>query len=156
MKNELEYIEKLVKLVNDNELTELSIEEGEKAIIIKKEKTFAAIQAAPVVPTVVTPANISASSPIQEISTAEILPATKKLQITSPMVGTYYGASSPGSEPFTSIGKTVKVGQVICIIEAMKLMNEIESEVSGTVVEILVQDGQPVEYGQVLIIVEPS
>jgi acetyl-CoA carboxylase biotin carboxyl carrier protein len=70
------------------------------------------------------------------------------------MVGTFYKAPSPGAPAFTEVGKTVSVGQVVCIIEAMKLMNEIESDVAGKVVEICVQDGQPVEYGQVLMIVE--
>ena len=71
------------------------------------------------------------------------------------MVGTFYRAASPGAAPFADAGKTVSVGQTVCIIEAMKLMNEIESEVSGKVVEVCVQDGEPVEYGQVLMLVEP-
>ena len=77
------------------------------------------------------------------------------LKITSPMVGTFYRAASPGAAPFADAGKTVSVGQTVCIIEAMKLMNEIESEVSGKIVEVCVQDGEPVEYGQVLMLVEP-
>lgn len=156
MKMELDYIEKLVKLVSDNNLTELSLEEEDKAITIRKEKeivtTTATVAAQPVA---IAPA-ISVSSAAKPVET----PTASKdesnlLKITSPMVGTFYCAASPGATAFTSVGKTVNSGQVVCIIEAMKLMNEIESEVSGKVVEVCVQDGQPVEYGQVLMLVEP-
>ena len=80
--------------------------------------------------------------------------APKGTPITSPMVGAFYAAPSPGSEPYVKVGDVVKAGQVVCIVEAMKLMNEIESEVSGKVVQICVEDGQSVEYGQVLMYVE--
>jgi acetyl-CoA carboxylase biotin carboxyl carrier protein len=153
MKVELEYLEKLVKLVKDNGLTELSLEEGEKAIIIKKEQGVVVPQSAAVAPQAM-PAAVPAVQPVAP--KAEIEPETAKgIPITSPMVGTFYKAPSPGSPSFTEVGKTVSVGQVVCIIEAMKLMNEIESDVAGKLVEICVQDGQPVEYGQVLMIVEP-
>ena len=76
--------------------------------------------------------------------------------IKSPMVGTYYSAPSPGSAPFIEVGKSVKVGDVICIIEAMKLFNEIESEVKGTIVKVLVEDASPVEYDQPLFLVQPA
>jgi len=154
MKTDLSYIEKLVKLVSDNELTELSLEEGETAIIIRKEKevitTATTVAAQPVT---------YAQAPAAPVKAVEAAPSPKAesnlLKITSPMVGTFYKAASPGAPGFTEVGKTVNVGQSVCIIEAMKLMNEIESEVSGTVVEICVQDGQPVEYGQVLMLVQP-
>lgn len=156
MKIELDYIEKLVKLVTDNELTEITVEEGEKAIIIKKENV-----AAPVIHSM--PA-IQQSAPMQanETVSSPVLPKTeapkevkKGLQVTSPMVGTFYRSATPGGVPFTEVGKSISVDQPVCIIEAMKLMNEITSEVSGKVIEILAVDGQPVEYGQVLMIVEP-
>lgn len=149
----MDYIEKLVKMLSDNELTELSIEEGDKAIVIRKEKeiiTTTAPQA------VAIPAAVSAS--VQKPSDAAITAKKDEsnlLKVTSPMVGTFYKAASPGSAPFTEVGKTISAGQVVCIIEAMKLMNEIESEVSGKVVEVCAQDGQPVEYGQVLMLIEP-
>jgi acetyl-CoA carboxylase biotin carboxyl carrier protein len=153
MKTELDYIEKLVKLVKENELTELSIEEGEKAVIIKKEAGMVVPQIMPNVQAVALQASPMAQPQVQKV---EVHPEVQKgVPITSPMVGTFYKAPSPGSAPFTEVGKVVSVGQVICIIEAMKLMNEIESDVSGKVVEVCVQDGQPVEYGQVLMIVEP-
>ena len=81
-------------------------------------------------------------------------PAKKGKPLTSPMVGTFYSAPSPDAEPFVKVGQTVKEGDVVCIVEAMKLMNEIEAEVSGKIVEICVSDGQPVEFGQVLMYVE--
>ncbi|MDD3013227.1 MAG: acetyl-CoA carboxylase biotin carboxyl carrier protein [Candidatus Gastranaerophilales bacterium] len=152
MKIELDYIEKLVKLLSDNDLTELTLEDGEKAVIIKKEKEVVATQIAPVA------APVQAAAPsvaVTEAPKLEVKEVTKGVPITSPMVGTFYRAPSPGAPSFTDTGKTVSVGQIVCIIEAMKLMNEIESDVSGKVVEICVQDGQPVEYGQVLMIVEP-
>ncbi|MFH0701979.1 MAG: acetyl-CoA carboxylase biotin carboxyl carrier protein [bacterium] len=154
MKIEMDYIEKLVKLLCENELTELSLEEGEKAIIIKKEKEIITAQVAPTAQSVTVQPQISATQ--AEVSKSTVAATLKnRVSITSPMVGTFYRASSPGATPFADVGKNVNTGQVVCIIEAMKLMNEIESEVSGKVVEICVQDGQPVEYGQVLIIVEP-
>lgn len=156
MKMELDYIEKLVKLVSENDLTELSLEEDDKAIIIRKEKeVVTAATTLPAQPVAIAPAVAAPIIP----KPAEAAPVKKDdsnlLKITSPMVGTFYRASSPGATPFTDVGKTVGEGQVVCIIEAMKLMNEIESEVSGKVVEVCVQDGQPVEYGQVLMLIEP-
>ncbi len=155
MKTELEYIEKLVELVAKNELTELSIEEGESAVIIRKEKEIITTQVAPA-STVAAPAAPQQATPPQAKAEApkEETPKSKGVEITSPMVGTFYKSPSPGSAPFTEVGKTVNIGQVVCIIEAMKLMNEIESEVAGKVIEICVEDGQPVEFGQVLMIVE--
>jgi len=153
---ELDYIEKLVEMVSKNELTELSVEDGEKAVIIRKEKEVITAHAAPVMS-----AMSSVAQPVA-LPHAEIVQKPQKevesanrLKITSPMVGTFYKSPSPGSPSFVEVGKTVSAGQIVCIIEAMKLMNEIESEVSGKVVEICIQDGQPVEYGQTLIIVEP-
>ncbi len=150
MKMELEYIEKLVNLVSENELTELSIEDGEKAVIIKKEKEVITTQAT----IAQQPVAIPSSAPVAASPVEEKAEEVKGLKITSPMVGTFYKASSPGSAAFATVGKTVNTGQVVCIIEAMKLMNEIESEVTGKVLEICVEDGQPVEYGQTLMIVE--
>lgn len=151
MKTQLEYIEKLLELFSKNNLTELTVEEGESAVVIRKEKEVIAA-AAPVV---------AQSAPVAAPATQQPKPEAKKpepakgVAITSPMVGTFYKSPSPGAAAFTDIGKTVKIGQVVCIIEAMKLMNEIESEVAGKVIEICVEDGQPVEYGQTLMIIEP-
>lgn len=149
MKFELEYIKNLADLLNDSQLTEISLEDGEKAITLRKE-----VIAAQFAPTVNTAAAVAAQS--GNASDAFICtPIEKKGRaVTSPMVGTFYKASAPGAAPFVELGSTVAQGQVVCIIEAMKLMNEIESDVAGKVVEICVEDGQPVEFGQVLMYVE--
>jgi acetyl-CoA carboxylase biotin carboxyl carrier protein len=146
MKFDIEYVEKLAKVLADNSLTEISLEDGEQAITLRKE--VLGVAAAPVAAPIAAPA--------QPVST----PQEKKEEVkkgkplTSPMVGTFYKASSPDAKPFVEVGQTIKEGDIVCIVEAMKLMNEIESEFSGKVVEICVQDGQPVEFGQVLMYVE--
>ena len=152
MKFEIDYIEKLAKIISDNELTEISLEDGEQAITIRKDlaevitaPVTAAPAAAPVVcQTTVTPAH-----------TVEVeKEAPKGKAITSPMVGTFYAAPSPDAEPFVEVGKVVSTGDVVCIIEAMKLMNEIKTEHSGKVTQICVKNGDPIEFGQVLMYVE--
>lgn len=146
MKFDIDYVEKLAKVLADNSLTEISLEDGEQAITLRKE--VMGVAAAPVVaaPQQVQPA--PASSP------AEQKEVKKGKPLTSPMVGTFYSAPSPDAEPFVKVGQTVKEGDVVCIVEAMKLMNEIEAEFSGKITEICVQDGQPVEFGQVLMYIE--
>ncbi len=148
MKFEIDYIEQLAKVVADNDLSEITLEDSEKAIIIKREKAQVQVAAAPVVAS----APVVQSQPEEKAEQKEEAP--KGTPITSPMVGTYYSAPSPGAKPFVNVGSTVSAGQVVCIIEAMKLMNEIESEVSGKVTKICVEDGQAVEYGQILMFVE--
>ena len=152
MKFETDYIEKLAKIISDNGLTEISLEDGEQAITIRKDlpevtvsQAMPVAAAAPVLP--------ASPAPVETKST-ESSAAHKGNAVTSPMVGTFYAASSPEAAPFVTEGKTISKGDVVCIVEAMKLMNEIESEFSGTVTEICVKDGQPVEYGQVLMYVE--
>jgi acetyl-CoA carboxylase biotin carboxyl carrier protein len=145
MKFETDYIEKLAKLIVDNGLTEISLEDGEQAITLRKDVMVAA---APV--TVSTP---TASTQVSG-APAQTEAPKKGTPITSPMVGTFYKSPSPDAEPFVSVGSTIKAGDVVCIVEAMKMMNEIEAEVSGKIVEICVEDGQPVEFGQVLMYVE--
>ena len=155
MKFEVDYIEKLAKIVADNELTEISLEDGEQAITIRKDLPEVAVSAAPVAPAY-TPAPVAATpaTPVVSEGTKSAEPAHKGKAITSPMVGTFYAAPSPDASPFVEVGKTISQGDVVCIVEAMKLMNEIESEISGTITEICVKDGQPVEYGQPLMYVE--
>lgn len=145
---EKNYIQELADLLNDNSLTEISVRNGEKEIILKKEKEI--ISAASGV------ATVTASIPSPSAADAFVCtPIEKKGKpITSPMVGTFYKAPSPDAKPFVEVGSTVSTGQVVCIIEAMKLMNEIEADSAGKVVEICVEDGQPVEFGQVLMYVE--
>ena len=153
MKYEIEYIEKIAKIVADNNLSEITLEDGEQAIVVRKEANVVTTAVAPAV-TPVAPAVQSA--PVAPVAKEEktSAPASKGTPITSPMVGAFYAAPAPGAKPFVKVGDTVSAGQVVCIVEAMKLMNEIESEVSGKIVEICVEDGQSVEYGQVLMYVE--
>ncbi len=147
-----EYIEKLAKIISDNGLTEISLEDGEQAITIRKDIPEVVMPAS--VPAVMpAPAVQTTSAPVQAQAKAEE-PAPKGKAITSPMVGTFYSASSPDAVPFVEIGSEIAVGDVVCIIEAMKLMNEIKSEQAGKVTQICVKNGDPVEFGQVLMYVE--
>lgn len=150
MKFETEYIEKLAKVLSETGLTEISLEDGEQAITLRKDVIVAS---APQV-VAANPVAASASAPAAQAPAADSAPAKKGTPITSPMVGTFYKAPSPDSDPFVSVGSAIKQGDVVCIVEAMKMMNEIKAEVSGKVVEICVEDGQPVEFGQVLMYVE--
>lgn len=153
MNFDIDYIEKLAKILAEQGLTEICLEEGDAAVILKKEKEMVTttIAAAPIAASV--PASAPAAS--SESPKAEAAaPVKKGTPVTSPMVGTFYEASAPGAAPFVTVGQTVSSGQVVCIIEAMKLMNEIEAEVSGKVTEICVKNGEPVEFGQVIMYVE--
>ncbi len=141
MKFDIEYVEKLAKVLTDNSLTEISMEDGEQAITLRKDVIGVAPVAQP------TPA----AAPVEKAAST---PVKAGKPLTSPMVGTFYSAPSPDAEPFVKVGQTIKEGDVVCIVEAMKLMNEIESEFSGKIVEVCVSDGQPVEFGQVLMYVE--
>ncbi len=140
MKFDIEYVEKLAKVLTDNSLTEISMEDGEQAITLRKD--VIGVAAAPV------------AQPLSAQPATAAEPAKRGKALISPMVGTFYSAPSPDAEPFVKVGQTVKEGDVVCIVEAMKLMNEIESEFAGKITEICVSDGQPVEFGQVLMYVE--
>ncbi len=133
-------LKEIIGLLNDNGLTEISIKDGDKEVVVKKEQKVAAAAAIP-----------AETRTIQENITVKT--DTRK-SICSPMVGTFYAASSPDAAPFVEVGDVIAEGQTVCVIEAMKLMNEIESDVSGRIVEICVQNAQPVEFGQVLMYVE--
>ena len=149
MKLDIEYIEKLAKIINENGLTEISLEDGEQAVTVRKE--------VPEVVTVPSPSVVQAASAVSEqLRTTEenAVTSAKGKAVTSPMVGTFYASSSPDAEPFVEVGSEIKEGDVVCIIEAMKLMNEIKSEHAGKVTQICVKNGDPIEYGQVLMYVE--
>ena len=150
MKFETDYIEKLAKVLAETGLTEISLEDGEHAITLRKDGIVTSAPQAVVSAPVAAPA-APVSAPAATEASA---PAAKGTPITSPMVGTFYKSPSPDADPFVNVGSTVKPGDVVCIVEAMKMMNEIESEVSGKIVEVCVEDGQPVEFGQVLMYVE--
>ena len=153
MKFEPDYIEKLAKIISDNGLTEISLEDGEQAITIRKDLPEVVMtQTAPQAVVEQSSHSSVAVSPKEEEAKSEDIPTGKP--ITSPMVGTFYSASAPDAAPFVEIGSEVAVGDVVCIIEAMKLINEIKSEQAGKVIKICVKNGDPVEYGQVLMYVE--
>lgn|SRR5574344_709897 len=149
MKLETDYIEKLAKILTDSELTEISLEDGDQAITLRKDAIVSSVPQV-VATTPVTVQNPSAPVASQEAS----LEAKKGTPITSPMVGTFYKSPSPDAAAFVEVGSKIKTGDVVCIVEAMKMMNEIKAEVEGKVIEICVEDGQPVEFGQVLMYVE--
>lgn len=150
MKFETDYIEKLAKVLAETGLTEISLEDGEQAITLRKDVIVTSAPQAVVAAPAAVPAAPVSAAPATEASA----PVKKGTPITSPMVGTFYKSPSPDADPFVSVGSTVKPGDVVCIVEAMKMMNEIESEISGKIVEVCVEDGQPVEFGQVLMYVE--
>ena len=153
MKFESDYIEKLAKIIADNDLTEISLEDGEQAITIRKDlPEVNMVASAPAV--AAAPAPVQAAPQASAPQAAAKEPEAKGKAITSPMVGTFYAASSPEAAPFVEVGSTVNVGDVVCIIEAMKLMNEIKAEQAGKVVQICVKNGDPIEFGHVLMYVE--
>ena len=154
MKFDLKYLEKLAKLMKEGELTEMQLEDQEQSIVLKREmQTVTAQQVLPVAQTQVITQEAPVVAESASVEHKEETPKTGKA-IKSPMVGTFYKAASPDAPAFVEVGSLVAQGEVVCIIEAMKLMNEIESDFSGKVVEICVDDGQPVEYGQVLMYIE--
>ena len=153
---DLRKLKTLIDLVSESNVSELEITEAEgKVRIVKSAPVVAAapvtysMAPAPVAPSVV-PAVELAAAPVAAAAPAEPVGHTVK----SPMVGTFYRASSPGAKPFVEIGDTIKEGETICIVEAMKILNEIEADKSGTVTQILVDNGQAVEYGQPLYVIE--
>lgn len=150
---DLRKLKTLIDLVQNSGISELEISEGEEKIRIAKQ--LSAPQTAMVNLPVAGHATTSAAVPPAPTfaATPEAVPAIAGHQVKSPMVGTFYRASAPGAAPFVEVGQAVQVGQTLCVIEAMKLMNEIEAEVAGTVTAILVENGQPVEFGQPLFVI---
>jgi acetyl-CoA carboxylase biotin carboxyl carrier protein len=147
-------IKKLIELLEESGIAEIEIKEGEEALRISRMPTGTAAAHHPLPPMAMPmAAPLAAPVPTAAPRPAEIAAAKAKANehvITAPMVGTFYGAPSPGAKPFIEIGDEIKVGQVLCIIEAMKLMNEIEAECAGTVTDVFAQNGKNVEYGQKL------
>ncbi len=154
----LEQLRELVTILNKTDITELTLESGDLRLSIRKSETRVATTVAMPAPISVVTAidSVANNAPTYTTTIADSLPAKKLVDITSPMVGTFYRSPSPDDPPFIEVGDSVKKGGAVCIIEAMKLMNEIESEATGKVVEILVENNQPVEYGQVLMRIEAN
>jgi acetyl-CoA carboxylase biotin carboxyl carrier protein len=142
-------IKKLIEIIEESDIAELEIKEGEESIRISRYSAApAAVSYAPApapapAPAAATPA---ATAPAEEKITGHV--------VKSPMVGTFYRSASPGTKVFAEVGQSVQVGDTLCIIEAMKILNQIESDKSGTIVKVLVENAEPVEYGQPLFIIE--
>jgi acetyl-CoA carboxylase biotin carboxyl carrier protein len=147
-------VKKLIELLEASDVAEIEIKEGEEAVRISRTPTVIApaaqYHAMPAVAPVAAPAPAAAPAPTPVAAEAEA-PATQGTAIQSPMVGSFYRAPSPSSPPFVEVGTHVKVGDVVCIVEAMKMMNQIEADHAGVVEAILVEDGEPVEFDQPLI-----
>jgi len=161
---DLRYVKKLVEMLDESSVDsiEISSDKGMKIRISKTPQQRGAMQVAspmampallpPPAPAAHAPAEISSGVEVPKMEAAK----SKYLEVKSPMVGTYYGAPEPGAKAYLSVGDRISKGQILCIIEAMKIMNEIESEFDGVVKEILAQNAHPVEYGQVLFCVDPN
>jgi acetyl-CoA carboxylase biotin carboxyl carrier protein len=163
---DLRYVKKLIELLDSSSVdsVEISNDKGMKIRISKSPQGRGAVQIPTPVPM---PAVIpAAAAPVAAAPSPEVAaeverpvgppPKAQLLEVKSPMVGTFYAQPEPGAKPYVTVGTRISKGQVLCIIEAMKIMNEIESEFDGVVREICVQDGHPVEYGQVLFRIDPN
>lgn len=160
---EFKQIQELIKAINKSNISELSVEEGDFKITIKQAQTvsetqFVAVQAPmPQMMQQAAPQAALPTAPAPAAQTAAAPAANDKLiTIKSPMIGTFYRSPSPDKPSFVNVGDDIKQGDVLCIVEAMKLFNEIESEVSGKIVKVLIDDASPVEYDQPLFLVEPA
>jgi acetyl-CoA carboxylase biotin carboxyl carrier protein len=145
-------IKKLIELLEESGISELEICEGEESVRISRHPRMTVQGPAAPLPMAPPMAALPAATPAT--AAGQHKPRDDAHTVTSPMVGTYYSASAPGSKAFVELGSEIKVGQVLCIIEAMKMMNQIESDKSGRVTAILAQNGEPVEFGQPLFIIE--
>lgn len=146
---DLRKIKKLIEMLQESDLNEIEVKEGEESVRINRKKEVNINPAASQV-------SISAPAPQQSVLTSAIEeePTHELAKITSPMVGTFYRSPAPGKPAFVEIGQKVKAGDVVCIVEAMKMMNQVKSDVDGVVREIHIEDGQPVEFDQPLISIE--
>ncbi len=161
---DLEQIETLIKLMQKHQLSELEFERKDTKIRLVQSAPAPVVPSFPgfpagyplAAPVAHTPAHSSTHQISAESKTdaGTSKPKSNFKEIRSPFVGTYYGAASPGADPFVEVGKKVKKGDTLCIVEAMKLMNEIEAEHAGTIIEVLVQDEEPVEFNQLLFLIE--
>ena len=158
------YIRKLIRLVEESEIESLEVSSwGRKIRITQKlnvssngHSHSAPVLHAPSAPSPAPSAPAPQAAPAAPSSAAAVEDTGNLVEIKSPMVGTFYAAPAPDADPYVSVNEKISQGQVVCIVEAMKLMNEIESEVSGRVVKIMAENAKPVEFGQVLFLVDPN
>jgi acetyl-CoA carboxylase biotin carboxyl carrier protein len=149
-------VKKLIELLDESGIAEIEITEGEDAVRISRYPTGAAAAPAPVyMPAPAAPqAPAPASAAPQPAEAVAAQPEEDGFRVTAPMVGTFYASSSPGAAPYVQVGDQISEGDTLCIIEAMKMMNQIEADVSGVIKSIRVQNGEPVEYGQTLFVID--
>lgn len=149
-------VKKLIELLEESGIAEIEISEGEESVRISRYPTGAAAPVMHYAPAAApAPAAVAAVAPAAAAPAIAPAAASKNDHtVTAPMVGTFYSAAAPGAKTFVDIGSEVNVGDTLCIIEAMKMMNQIESEVAGKVVSVLVENGSPVEFGQALFVIE--
>lgn len=147
-------IKKLIEIIEDSDIAEIEIKEGEESVRINRYGTGQGVtyQAAP--PQALIPSMPQPQGPSHVQIDAAAAPKINGHIVRSPMVGTFYRSASPGAKPFVQVGQSVKNGETLCIIEAMKILNQIEADHSGTISQIMVEDGQPVEYDQPLFVIE--
>ncbi len=144
-------VKKLIELLEESGIAEIEIKEGEEAVRISRMPTGSYATHAPA--PVMAPA-AAAAPPAAAVEAVPAKPRANEHVVTAPMVGTFYAAATPGAKAFVDIGDEVKVGQVLCIIEAMKMMNQIEADKAGRVTSVMAQNGDPVEFGQPLFVIE--
>ncbi len=148
-------VKKLIELLEESDVAEIEIHEGEESVRISRNSSLPAAMAMPAIMP-----QVSAAAPVAPAATAppaaaeESAPELVGHAVRSPMVGTFYRSPSPGSKPFVEVGQQVSAGDTLCIIEAMKILNQIESDKTGTVKQILVENGEPVEYNEPLFIID--
>ena len=145
-------VKKLIELLDESGIAEIEITEGEESVRISRYAPGAPAVAAPVAMAAPAPAALATAPAAAPAEAAE--PEEEGFQVTAPMVGTFYAASSPGAAPYVQVGDRINEGDTLCIIEAMKMMNQIEADVSGVVKSIRMQNGEPVEFGQTLIVID--
>jgi len=146
-------IKKLIELLEESGIAEIEIHEGEESVRISRYGSQATV-AAPLPYAPAAPAAVSTSSIEASVEAAPVEAVVTGHQVTSPMVGTFYTAPTPGAKAFVEVGQRVNVGDTLCIIEAMKILNQIEADKSGVISSVNVENGQPVEYGEVLFVIE--
>jgi acetyl-CoA carboxylase biotin carboxyl carrier protein len=152
---DLSYIKKIIKLVEHSSIDELELEEeGTKIKVARNRNSGVYVQTAQTLPLPALPSHNSHHVESAKPATSNTHLNSQYHEVRSPIVGTFYSAPAPDAEPYIEIGQSVKVGSVLCIVEAMKLMNEIESDCDGTVVKIIAENGKPVEYNQILFLIE--
>jgi acetyl-CoA carboxylase biotin carboxyl carrier protein len=146
-------VKKLIELLEESGISEIEISEGEESVRISRYPKPGTVTTAAVAAPAA-PAAPAAAPPAPAPPAPEAPPPARGQQVTAPMVGTFYSGPAPGAKPFVEIGTEVKPGDTLCVIEAMKMMNQIESEFAGRVVSVLVENGSPVEFGQPLFVIE--